>query len=82
MKGLGLFHVACGLCFRRSAIGDGVRIEKYAEGVDPFDPATEPEWAQEMTASGWASVVAHVSVRGETGETYRVALAAHQGGAP
>jgi len=39
--------------------------------------ATEPARAVVLGASTWASAVASVSAAGETGETYRAALAFH-----
>lgn len=76
---VGLFHVKDGLYFQRTAKG-GVRIIK----TDPtacFDPLGYPDAPAELDVTlddgSWASVVAHVSALGETGETYRAALAFH-----
>lgn len=58
------FHAHSGQYFRR--LDDG-RVEiRNSDGVFVCD------------ASTWASVVASVSARGETGETYRQALDFHQ----
>jgi hypothetical protein len=74
---MGRFHLTGGLCFER--IGDGgVRVAKYADSSRVFDDDAIPEWTIDTTDSGWASVVATVSARDETGETWAEALAAHR----
>ena len=85
---IGLFHIADGVCVRRldasqapSGLDGSVRFEWYAPGVDCFAADSTPERWLDLGPSQWASIVAHVSAPGETGETYRAALAAHQGGA-
>lgn len=42
--------------------------------------ANKAEWEFVIPAAEWASIVASVSVRGETGDTWREALAFHTGG--
>jgi hypothetical protein len=83
---IGTFHIADNVCVRRLAAGqapsgeDGsVRLEWYAPGVDCFADGSTPERWLDLSPSQWASIVSHVSARGETGETYRAALSVHQG---
>ena len=58
----GEFHANDGVIFRRDRDG-GVTVLKAGESFG------ERETLVELTASAWASIVAHVSARGETGET-------------
>lgn len=60
------FHLKDGFCFERMVDGRiALRVEK--EGAVIAETIVDE--------SGFASVVASVSKRGETGETYREALA-------
>lgn len=63
---MGKFHVRDELYFERGRDGDAVITWPNGETMS-------------LDASSWASVVAHVSAAGETGETYRAALAFHDG---
>lgn len=61
------FHAHSGWYFSRD--GSGQVTVTYPDGVVGFDKDT------------WASIVASVSFRGETAETFAEAQALHQGGA-
>lgn len=76
---MGRFHLNDGLCFTRTESG-GVRIEKFAAGVNCFAEGAKPEWSVETMDSGWASVVAHVSAEGESSTTWALARAFHNSG--
>lgn len=58
------YHASDGLYFRRLRNG-GVEIQATGRRL------------VELTANTWASAVASVSARGETGDTYRAALLFH-----
>lgn len=65
-----MYHIESGIYIERMADG-GVRIfrETGTEKADLF----------RVAGSVWASMVAHVSAHGETGETYWAALGFHEG---
>lgn len=68
------FHWREGWYFDRLPNGD-VHLKKdanHSSEAFPFVDVTIP-------ASEWASIVSSVSAAGETGDTYRAALAFHQG---
>ena len=67
----GEFHARDGVIFKRDA-GGGVVISKAGAEFG------EREIILDLTGSAWASIVAHVSARGETGDTYREALEFHE----
>ena len=67
----GEFHARDGVIFKRDA-GGGVVISKA--GAEFGDR----EIILDLTGPAWASIVAHVSARGETGDTYREALEFHE----
>lgn len=73
-------HARNGFCFER--MGDGsVRIQKVLYGKSPVDPnaqSVEVGFSEAtIPANEWASVVAHVSERGESSETFQTALRFH-----
>jgi len=72
---MGRFHVADGLCVERTRSG-GVKIMKFAPRADCF-AEKGAEWEIEITDSAFASIVASVSARGETAETWSEALEWH-----
>jgi hypothetical protein len=67
-----MFHVKEGLYFERMAYGK-VHIMKRST-VHPESPI---EMDMILEDSDWASIVASVSARNETGETYREAMEFH-----
>jgi hypothetical protein len=71
------FHSHDGWCWRRAEDG-GVEI-----APDMDDPSlieeSPPAFVFKLSGSEWASVVAHVSEGGETGESYRRVLEFHDG---
>jgi hypothetical protein len=67
-----MFHVKNGLWFERTENGS-VHLVKKADARDNA-PVMEDIVIDD---SSWASIVATVSAQGETGETYREALAFH-----
>lgn len=67
----GEFHLDNGLVFRRHPEGRVEIRQLHPNGGDSF--------VCETSASGWASVVAHLSARGESAETHAAALALHDG---
>lgn len=64
----GQFHTHDGWYWNRTADGS-VRIVVQPPGGGSYEHV--------LTASEWASVVSHVSARGETGETWKAALEFH-----
>jgi hypothetical protein len=68
------FHWNEGMYFKRTADG-AVEITQTQGGGQ----SEEVEWQRTIPPSEWASIVASVSAAGETGETYRAALAFHKG---
>lgn len=75
----GEFHWRGGLTFKRLSNGD-VEIKDHRPFLDDYG---FQHWAWEIFAvipsSEWASIVAHVTVGGETTESYYAALTAHSG---
>lgn len=75
-------HAREGFCFERTADGS-VRVQKvlYGKSPSPVDPNAQSVEVvlSEATipANEWASVVAHVSRAGESGETFQAALHFH-----
>lgn len=65
------FHVKNHLFFKRLEDGS-VQVRKFGE-----KPPFELQFEVIIPAWGWASVVASASKGGETGETFRQALAFH-----
>ena len=66
------FHSRDGFFFSRGRDGD-VQVR-----VGARTDASHTVASTVLTASEWASVVAAVSARGETGETWREALDSHE----
>lgn len=81
------FHYRNGFYWKR--LDDGsVRLTKtcsYRSKYPDFEgePVQDEvaDWTLTIDPSSWASIVASVSARGETGKTYRAALAAHSSAA-
>lgn len=78
-----MFHLQNGLFFQRLKSGQ-VRIVKTRDGGYPIEVngingqgQSNILFDEVTTDSGWASVVASVSARGETLETYTEALTNH-----
>lgn len=68
----GAFHIHNGWWIRREEHG-GVTIEAR----EPGEPDAPLRMAFTVDAESWASMVAHVSARGETAETWYEALQFH-----
>lgn len=73
----GWFHASDGLYFRRTADG-GVEVLKQ-EPTAPWPPEAIVRGVV-VEASGWASIVAHVSTAGDTAEASAAAMTFHAGG--
>lgn len=71
-----MFHLSDGIYFERGP-GSGVTITIDLPPTLYGDPQKK---VVETDASGWASVLASVCARGETGETHAEALAYHGDG--
>lgn len=67
-----MFHVKEGLYFERTTYG-GVHITKRSTA----HPESPIEMDMIINDSEWASIMASVSARNETGETYREAMEFH-----
>ena len=76
-RGLTGFHLRDGLHFQRGEDGSVTIVKSNGQAFDP-----EILWELAVPAEEWASVVASMSVRGETGETWEMALNFHRYGAP
>lgn len=63
---MGVFYVKDGLALERTERGIEIRVRGSATFTEDFEVV--------LTDSEFASVVAHASRRGETGDTYREAL--------
>lgn len=79
-----MFHANNGLYFERHADGS-VTVSHWLRGAANAGRADQQpvnvldrEW--NLTASEWASVIATVSARGESGETHTEALLFHEKG--
>ncbi len=75
----GWFHSSDGWYWRRCADGSVAIVRRIQEPDDRGARIYRITAAHRLTASQWASIVAHASARGETGETFRAALAFHEG---
>lgn len=82
---MGYFHSNNGLCFERLEDG-GIEVTRRLWGwADPHSPdkkqadVIDQRWR--MTAAEWASVVASMSAKGETTETFNDALRFHDNSA-
>lgn len=67
------FHLRSGLHFQRGDEGEVTIVKTDGQAFDPVI-----QWEVVVPAEEWASVVASVGARGETGDTWREALAYHQ----
>lgn len=76
MMAPGEFHLSDGVTFKRDETGK-VIIRRWVR--EPAGWRFYSLTAMPIEASAWASVVAHVSARGETGETHRRALDFYEG---
>lgn len=63
-------------------IQDGWQVERRPDGSVLLETRSPVRRAIIIDPSSWASVVATVSAKGETSETYRAALEAHMSSAP
>lgn len=72
-----MFYLSDGVSFQRGP-GSGVTIEIDLSGSVP--PGYPTKKVIETDASGWASVLAAVCLRGEDGATHAEALAFHGDG--
>lgn len=70
----GQFHAKNGLYFRRTEDG-GVEIEKKIDAHDD-SPVADRIF---LDNSEWASIISHVSKKGESYETFEHALLFHNG---
>jgi hypothetical protein len=59
---------------------DGWYWSRTPDGGVEISTAVDPRVTHRLPSSSWASIVAHVSAAGETGDTYRAAFKFHQGG--
>ncbi len=66
------FHLRGGLHFQREEDGAVTIVKTNGQAFDPTI-----EWEVTVPADEWASVVATVCARGDTGDTWREALASH-----
>lgn len=73
-----MYHLRDGIYFERGP-GSGVTIEVDLTGMG-VPPGYPTRRQIEVSAEEWASVLASVALRGETGETHREALAFHGDG--
>ena len=73
------FHAHSGWFFSRAETGAvTISYEPSPEqAIDSGANATAPDVTATFDDSTWASIVAFASARGETGDTYREALAFH-----
>lgn len=67
------FHWKDGWYFERLANGS-VRIYHEEKYVDPDSGVREYDVCLDIDSDSWASILASVSARGETGETFREAV--------
>lgn len=74
-----MFYLSDGVSFQRGP-GSGVTIEIDLTGMVPHGWAGPTKKVIETDASGWASVLAAVCLRGEDGATHAEALAFHGDG--
>lgn len=74
------YHVSDGIYFERDDFG-GIRVLRVA-GADPFDKQAPCDVLLDVTPQVWASIVASMSFAGESGESWRAALAMHTGMEP
>lgn len=70
---IGEFHNRDGWYFKRVDEAGTVRIRKRVTGHDGAEIVTEIE----IPENEWASIVAHVSRRGETSQTWQQARSLH-----
>ena len=78
---MSLYHAKDGLHFQRHKDGS-VTVARWLHGLANAGRADQAvvdvlDHAWTLTASEWASVVASVSAKGESGETYNAALRFH-----